>query len=33
MNTQMRRTWAEVSMEKLAHNYHALRDLTPYGCL
>ena len=31
MNTQLRRTWAEVSLETLAHNYHALRDLTPYG--
>lgn len=31
MQAQMKRTWAEVSMEKLAHNYHALRDLTPYG--
>lgn len=31
METQMKRTWAEVSMERLAHNYHALRNLTPYG--
>lgn len=31
MQAQMKRTWAEVSMEKLAHNYHALRNLTPYG--
>ena len=25
------RTWAEVSLDRLAHNYHALRGLTPYG--
>ena len=31
MQEQTRRTWAEVSMEKLAHNYHALRNLTPHG--
>lgn len=31
MNEKMKRTWAEVSMERLAHNYHALRGLTPYG--
>ena len=31
MEAQMKRTWAEVSMEKLAHNYHALRNLTPHG--
>lgn len=31
MQAQMKRTWAEVSMERLAHNYHALRGLTPYG--
>ena len=31
MESQKKRTWAEVSMEKLAHNYHALRQLTPYG--
>ncbi|MCF0123517.1 MAG: alanine racemase [Ruminiclostridium sp.] len=31
MSAQMKRTWAEVSMERLAHNYHALRGLTPYG--
>lgn len=31
MRAQMKRTWAEVSMERLAHNYHALRGLTPYG--
>lgn len=31
MNAQMKRTWAEVSMERLEHNYRALRGLTPYG--
>lgn len=31
MREQMKRTWAEVSMDRLAHNYHALRGLTPYG--
>ncbi len=31
MQAQTRRTWAEVSLENLAHNYHALRDLTPQG--
>ena len=31
MESQKKRTWAEVSMEKLAHNSHALRQLTPYG--
>lgn len=27
----MKRTWAEVDFDKLAHNYHALRGLTPAG--
>ena len=31
MEAQMKRTWAEVSMERLAHNYHNLRALTPQG--
>ena len=31
MDTQTMRTWAEVSLDRLAHNYHALRGLTPYG--
>lgn len=31
MQEQMKRTWAEVSMEKLAHNYHALRAMAPQG--
>lgn len=29
MDAQMKRTWAEVSMERLAHNYHNLRALAP----
>lgn len=31
MRAEMKRTWAEVSMDRLAHNYHNLRALTPYG--
>lgn len=31
MDTQMKRTWAEVDFDKLAHNYHALRGLAPAG--
>lgn len=27
----MKRTWAEVDFDKLAHNYHALRGLAPAG--
>ena len=26
------RTWAEVDLNALAHNYRALRALTPEGC-
>ena len=26
------RTWAQVDLNALAHNYHALRALTPDGC-
>ena len=26
------RTWAQVDLNALAHNYHALRALTPAGC-
>ena len=29
--TQMR-TWAEIDLDALAHNYHALRALAPAGC-
>ena len=31
MDAQMKRTWAEVDFDKLAHNYHALRGLAPTG--
>lgn len=31
MDIQMKRTWAEVDFDKLAHNYHALRGLAPAG--
>ena len=31
MDAQMKRTWAEVDFDKLAHNYHALRVLAPAG--
>ena len=31
MDAQMKRTWAEVDYDKLAHNYHALRGLAPAG--
>ena len=31
MESQKKRTWAEVSMENWPNNYHALRQLTPYG--
>ena len=27
----MTRTWAEVSLDRLAQNYHALRGLAPQG--
>ena len=31
MDAHMKRTWAEVDFDKLAHNYHALRGLAPAG--
>lgn len=31
MDAQMKRTWAEVDFDKLAHNYHALRGLASAG--
>ena len=31
MDAQLKRTWAEVDFDKLAHNYHALRGLAPAG--
>lgn len=32
MDEQKRRTWAEVSLENLSHNYRALRDTLPSTC-
>ena len=26
------RTWAEIDLDALAHNYHTLRALAPWGC-
>ena len=33
MKQQERRTWAEISLPNLEHNYRALRALLPEGCL
>ncbi len=32
MNPSQKRTWAEIDLSALAHNYRALRSLTPPGC-
>ena len=32
MDTTQMRTWAEISLDNLAHNYRTLRALTPRGC-
>ena len=32
MKQQERRTWAEISLPNLEHNYRALRALLPEGC-
>lgn len=32
MEEQTRRTWAEVSLKHLSHNYHALRAMLPPAC-
>lgn len=32
METEKRRTWAEVSLRQLEYNYKALRELLPQGC-
>ena len=32
MDTTQMRTWAEISLPSLEHNYRALRALTPAGC-
>ena len=33
MEERQRRAWAEVSLDNLAHNYRAIRELLPPGCL
>ena len=32
MTSDMTRTWAEIDLSNLAHNYRALRALLPAGC-
>jgi len=32
MNTQQRRTWAEIDLKNLEHNYLTLRSMLPAGC-
>ena len=32
MNEQMKRTWAEIHLDRLAHNYHTIRKTLPEGC-
>ena len=32
MNDLQKRTWAEVSLENLRHNYMAIRAALPAGC-
>lgn len=32
MQDTQRRTWAEISLSRLEHNYLALRELLPHGC-
>ena len=32
MNEQMKRTWAEIHLDRLAHNYHTIRKMLPEGC-
>lgn len=32
MNEQQKRTWAEVHLDRLAHNYRAIRAVLPQGC-
>lgn len=32
MNEQMKRTWAEIHLDRLAHNYHTIRKKLPEGC-
>ena len=28
----LKRTWADISLDNLNHNYHALRERLPSGC-
>lgn len=32
MDEMQKRTWAEIDLSRLEHNYRALRELTPEGC-
>ena len=32
MDRKTRRTWAEISLKNLEHNYHTLRAMLPQGC-
>ena len=32
MNDLMKRTWAEIDLSAIRHNYHAIRSLLPEGC-
>ena len=32
MDVQTRRTWAEIDLRALEHNYHTLRSMLPQGC-
>lgn len=32
MTQAQKRTWAEIDLSRLEHNYHALRSLLPHGC-
>ena len=32
MDIKTRRTWAEIDLKNLEHNYHTLRSMLPRGC-
>ena len=32
MESTLQRTWAEISLENLRHNYEAIRKSLPAGC-
>ena len=32
MNDLMKRTWAEIDLSAIRHNYHAIRSRLPEGC-